>query len=85
MIWSFLRLSSAELSSASVIITIPVVVIGWGCSAGIRNHDNIAPNSGIMNFHRFRSETTIPGLFNRVIQMEIAIAESRLSHISDIK
>ena len=85
MIWSFLRFSRAELRSASVMITIPAVVIGWGCSAGIRTHDNIAPNSGIMNFHRFRSETTIPGLFNRVIQMEIAIAESRLSQASEIK
>ncbi len=58
---------------------IPANVIGSGCSAGRRIQLIRAPNRGMRNFHKFRLETTIPGLFSKVIQIEIAIAESKLS------
>ena len=81
----FFRLSRPENIRARVIINIPVVVSACGCSAGISTQEIRAPNMGIKNFHRFRSDTLTPGLFSRVIHMEMAMAESRLNQASDMK
>ena len=79
----FLRADRFKITSEEAIIIIPARVIGSGCSAGSRIQLSKEPKRGIRNFHKFRSETTIPGLFKRVIQMDMAMADKRLSHASE--
>ena len=73
------------MTSAEVMITIPTMVSNWGYSPGSKSQLSTAPKSGIKNFQRFRSETTIPGLFNKVIQMDMATDDNKLSQASDKK
>ena len=40
---------------------------------------NIAPETGIRNFHTLRNDTLTPGRFSRVNQMEMAAADKKLS------
>ena len=75
----FLRADRFKITSEEAIIIIPARVIGSGCSAGSRIQLNADPNTGIRNFHKFRFETTVPGLFKRVIQIEIATADNILN------
>ena len=75
----FLRADRFKITSEEAIIIIPARVIGSGCSAGSRIQLSSEPKRGIRNFHKFRSETTMPGLFKRVIQIEIATADSKLN------
>ncbi len=84
MIGFFFSLRKPEIKSARIIIHIPAIVSACGCSAGKSAQLMSAPKRGIRNFQRFRSLTLIPGLFKRVIQIEIAMAESRLNQLSEI-
>jgi len=85
MIGCFFNIRKPEITSARVIINIPAVVSACGCSAGKSIQLKSAPKRGIRNFQRFRSLTLIPGLFKRIIQMDMAIAESRLNQVKERK
>ncbi len=85
MIGCFFRLRKPEITRASVIINIPAIVKACGRSAGKSIQLKSAPKRGIRNFQRFRSDTLMPGLFKRIIQIEMAMAESRLSQLNEIK
>lgn len=39
----------------------------------------IAPETGIRNFHIFKTETFTPGRFSKTYQMEMAAADKKLS------
>ena len=61
------------------------MVITCGYSPGSNIQLTTAPKRGIRNFQRFRSETTMPGFFNKVIQIDMATADNILSQASDKK
>ena len=74
MIACFFRFTRFNTISDSAMMIIPVMESASGFSPGNRIQLKMAPESGIRNFHRFRSETFIPGLLSRVIQIEMPTA-----------
>ena len=62
------------------IMSIPIIEIKSGFSFGIMSQPKIAPNTGIINFQTFKSDTFTPGLFSKTNHKVIAVAERKLSH-----
>lgn len=58
----------------------PPIAIKLGFSLGSMVQLSIAPKTGIINFHMFRSDTFTLGRLSRVYQIDIAPAERKLNH-----
>jgi len=54
-----------------------------GYSSGKMIQLNKAPNTGIMNFHTFSTDTFTPGRCNNTNQIEKAAADRKLNHNSE--
>ena len=64
---------------------IPITVDISGDSFASNVQLNSAPQTGIINFHKFKSDTLTSGRFNNVNQMEIATADKNASQLKAAK
>ncbi len=64
--------------------TIPVTAMNSGLSSGRMIQLSMAPNTGIRNFHTFRTETLMPGRLSRTNHILNAVADMKLSHPREI-
>jgi len=78
---SLLPVMPKKYISDKEMIIIPVIVTQSGYSPGTITHDKIAPKTGMINFHRFSSETFTSGRLRSVYHFEKVNADIKASQI----